>query len=201
MERKAPLGYVWKDENLEVNKKEAEIIKWIYQMITEYYDNPPEVLIRDVMAKNDEKKIIHEDVKELTYEEAKEKVPLSMVERYVAAELNLRMEQYEKDKQEDTPHELQEFLVMQLDKKYLTEIEKRYQAELGIEYYSKEILGNEVNQYIGKIKPQSNQKIISFVTEPIISRELYENVIEKIKKDRDQVPGEEQGYSYTQTLE
>lgn len=81
-------------------------------MVIEYQDNPPDILIREAIDKY--------EGEGLPCEEVKERITLTIVERYMVAELNLRMEQYEKNKQEDTPGELEELLKKPLDRELLT---------------------------------------------------------------------------------
>lgn len=157
--REVQFGYEWKDGELVINEKNADIVKWLYKMVLEYENNPPEFLIREVIDKYVDE--------ELSYEEAKKRVKLTMVERYMVAELNLRMEQYENNRQED----IQEFLRKPLDKELLTAVEERYKSN-SVEYSAERI-----SKYVGKTGTPSNQE-----NEPIITREMYKRAVEKIEK-------------------
>ncbi|ASN68314.1 hypothetical protein 10S11_52 [uncultured Caudovirales phage] len=127
--RETPFGYVWKDGEVKINENNADILKWIYKMTLEYLNNPPNYLAKEIIDKCEE---------ELSYDEAKGRVTLTMVERYVTAELNLRMEQYENNRQED----IREFLRKPLDKELLIAVEERYKSN-SVEY-SAEIITKEM---------------------------------------------------------
>ncbi|WP_461614384.1 hypothetical protein [Clostridium sp. Marseille-QA1073] len=157
--REVLFGYEWKAEELVINEKNASIVRWLYKMALEYMDNPPDFLIKEIMDNSEEK---------LSYDEAKERVTLTIVERYITAELNLRMEQYENNRQED----IQEFLRKPLDKELLTAVEGKYKSNSLVEYSVERI-----SRYVEKVRTSSNQE-----EKPIITKEMYKRAVEKIEK-------------------
>lgn len=177
MDRNAPFGYEWKDRKLTVNEKESSIVKWIVRMLLEYDDNPPDFLIQKVIDSSD---------KELSFEEAKEKVSFSMVQRYVVAELKMRMQQY--DHMQGTPEKIQHFLDIPLNQKLLAAVERNYDSYREVEYGINPFLENEPRVYVGKIKPLSESApgFKRCNSEPIILKELYESAVEKVKEYREQ---------------
>lgn len=48
-------GYEWKNGELVINEKNQAIAKWIYKKTTEYMDNPPNYLKKEVMDHSEEK--------------------------------------------------------------------------------------------------------------------------------------------------
>jgi len=148
-----PFGYEWKDGTLEVNENNADIVKWLYKMTLEYMNNPPDYLIKKIIDNSEEK---------LSYEEAKERVTLTMVLEYMVTELN------KNNRQEDIPSEVQEFLRKPLDKELLTAVEQIYKSN-SVEYSVERISRN--------VGIPSNQK-----NEPIITKEMYKRAVEKIEK-------------------
>lgn len=187
MNRKAPFGFDGKDGALVINEEESRIIKWIYRMLLEYHDNPPDFLIREVMDNSDEK---------LSHKEAKEKVSFSMVERYVLAELKLRIQQH--DNKQGALNEIQDFLEIQLNKELLAAVEKMYKSYREVEYG---VSRTSINKYVGKVKPlsESDQKTKPYNSEPIITKEMYESAVEKIKEYTRHISGEDQSNSSRQT--
>ncbi|MBU5314522.1 hypothetical protein KQI38_21090 [Tissierella carlieri] len=185
MGKNIPRGYDWRDGELQVNDAEATIVKWIYKMVIEYYDNPPDILIKDAIDK-------YEDGK-LSYEEAKEHVTFTMVKRYLVAELNQRLEQYEENIQGDVSSELEEFLKKPMDKELLTIVEEEYKFSHGVGYDVELFNPKRVNKYFGKIeKVLSEQDFKTYGVEPLIPMELYEKAVEKIEKYKDETLNKEQ---------
>lgn len=162
-------------------------------MVIEYKDNPPDILIRETIDRCEEE--------ELTYEEAKGRVSLTMVERYMVAELNVRMEQYEKNRQGDTPSELEEFLKRPLDKELLAIVEKRYKSNYGVGYNMNLFLNHRISRYVGKVGLPPKQSYKSYESEPIITKELYEEAVAKMEKYKEQSSNENQNNNPTMVLE
>lgn len=200
MEREIPRGYVWKDGEIEIDNKQAEIVKWIYEMAIKYADNPPELLIQYTMDKYKEDNQLYE-VDKLIYEEAREKVSFDTVKRYMVVELNLRLEQYEDHKQEDTPSELYNFLNNPLDESQITKLEDRFKSGYGVRYESGLFFPDGVFGVVNNVDKSlsdlgfkiSNQK-------PLIPIEHYEEVAEQMGKYK-QASNEEQDNGAMITLE
>ncbi len=125
MKSGAPFGYDSKEEAIVVNEKETANIKWIYEMVKRYCDSPPDLLINEIIERSKDNPYYK---KELSCEEAKEKVSLDMVKKYVVTELNFRMKYYETNKRKDTLDEFQEFLGKPVDKECIAEIEQQYRS-------------------------------------------------------------------------
>lgn len=186
MGRNALFGYKRQDDGaLVVDEKEASIVRWIYKMIAEYSDNPPDFLIKEVIARYED-----EDM-EITPEEAKEKISLYMIQRYIAAELNIRMHQYE-DMQGEPEQIIQHFLDVQLDETLLAAVEDEYRLCREFSYGISPLSANEFRIPVGKLvqysKADSEFKVVG--GEPIISEELYESVAAKLKEYQENVPEE-----------
>lgn len=82
---KMPYGY---NDDSTINPTEAENIRFLYEKINEYSENPPAELVeitRKEMESRTDRKI--------TYEEAKEHVSYSQVKDYVCKEINKRNKQ------------------------------------------------------------------------------------------------------------
>lgn len=178
MERNVPRGYDWKDGKLQVNETESKIVKWIYQMVIEYQDNPPDILIRQIIDEC--------EGEEISYEEAKERVSLTMVKKYMVAELNLRMEEYEKNRQGDTSSEIENFLEMPLEGELLDIIEERYKDNYEDAYGTSILSENKKGRYLKNIESLSKEDYRPCKTEPLISKEIYKAAIEKMEENREQ---------------
>lgn len=190
MGRNALFGYKRQDDGtLVVDEKEASIVRWIYKMIAEYSDNPPDFLIKEVIAGYED-----EDM-EIIPEEAKEKVSLYMIQRYIAAEINIRMRQYE-DMQGE-PEQIQHFLDVQLDETLLVAVEDEYRLCREFSYGISPLSTNKFRIPVGKLvqysKADSEFKVVG--GEPIISEELYESVAAKLKEYQENVPEEDSDIS------
>lgn len=194
MKSKVPRGYVLEAGELVVDKEDSAIVKWVYKMTLEYRENPPEPLIQYTMDKYEEDSKLDE-VDKLTYEEAREKVSFDKVKEYVTVELNLRLEQYEDHKQEDTANELNRFLNNSLDESLITELEERFKAGHGIRSEIEAI-------YLASIgnKPPKEQGFKIGNSEPLILREQFEEAVEGMKKYK-QDSNKEQGKGTIMTLE
>lgn len=90
-----PFGY---KENGEPDPIQSEIVKYSYEKVIEYKDNPPQVLVDEVIESHKE---TYGEV--LSYDEAKEKVSLAQIEKLVAKEINEKWKDYfaSCNKQED----------------------------------------------------------------------------------------------------
>lgn len=183
MGRNALFGYKRQDDGtLVVDEKEASVVRWIYKMIAEYSDNLPDFLIKEVIARYED-----EDM-EITPEEAKEKISLYMIQRYISTELNIRMRQYE-DMQGE-PEQIQHFLDVRLDETLLATVEDEYRLCREFSYGISPFSTNEFRIPVGNLvqysKADNKLKVIS--GEPIISKELYESIAAKLKEYQENVP-------------
>lgn len=199
MKSKVPRGYVLKDGELVVDKKHSAIVKWIYKMTLKYSENPPGLLIQYTMDKYEEDSLLYE-IDKLTYEEAREKVSYDKVKEYVVVELNLRLEQYEDYKKEDTASELYSFLNNPLDESLITELEERFEAgygirdEVGLFFPRRRYVANATNKSLG------DQGLEIGNSEPIILKEKFEEAVERMKKYK-QALNKEQDNGTMMTLE
>lgn len=177
MERNVSRGYNWKDGELQVNGAEAKIVKWIYKMVIEYHDNPPDILVREVIDKYEEE--------EISYGKAKERVSLTMVKKYMVEELNTRIEQYERNDREDTASKLENFLEIPLDEELLDIIEERYKSNYEDTYNMNPFSANKIGRYFKDIESLSGDGYKSYEVESLISKEIYKAAIEKMEENRE----------------
>ena len=83
---KMPFGY---KETGEIDPIQSEIVKYIFEKVNEYSDNPPQILVDEVIESYKE---TYGEV--LSYDEAKEKVSLARIEELVAKEVNEKWKDY-----------------------------------------------------------------------------------------------------------
>lgn len=74
-------GYTLVDNKLVPHPIESDIVKYSFERVVAYTENPPEVLVQEVLA------CAAESNEVLTYEEAKQRVTLSAIEEYVIKEI------------------------------------------------------------------------------------------------------------------
>ena len=180
MDKDVAFGYEWKNGELVINEKNQVNVKWIYEKITEYVNNPPDYLIKEIMDHSEEK---------LSIQEACEKISLSQIEIYVLAELKVRTLQF-KEQQADF-NDIHKIMEMQLDEAMQAAVEEKYRLQQAIECSGGYIPEYERHQYVGNVfLPESKQGSY----ESLISRELYEKAVEKMREFREDGAEEQSNY-------
>lgn len=81
MDIQVPFGYMMDDGKLAPHPIESEVVKYMAERVTTYMENPPDVLVQEVL----EEAAAHDEV--LTYEEAKSRVSLRAVEALIVDDI------------------------------------------------------------------------------------------------------------------
>ena len=186
MKNNAPFGYEWKDGELIVNKKESEIVKWIFNKSLKYAENPPEFLIQEVMDSKEK----------LSYDEARSEVPYGKVQIYLLAELKVRIKWFE-DMQAE-PNEIKKFLEDKLDEKLTAAVGEGYRKQEIIEHAGGFIPLDRITRYVGKIDREPMRGLKQVTHKSLISKGLYESAVKKIQESRSNTSEEKQDDNFKQ---
>lgn len=184
---KVPYGYQFdQGQGMMPDPISAEYIKFIFEKLAEYAENPPEELVQAVIVSYQEKydRLISQD-------EAKGKISFVEMKDYLAKELLLRDMVFQLSGQPHTAEALREFFSQPLDvenpERLLADYPEMIDEETPLSIWERRLERMLDSAYcIGEMTyySRSGEKPIRVTDhhEPIISRELYASVCEKWKK-------------------
>ena len=175
----------------------AEHVKFLFEKLVEYAENPPEELVQKVID------LYQEEYGEtLSHEEAKGKVSYTDVKDYVAAELFLKNMAFQLSGQPQTAETLREFLTRPFDMKNPKKLLADYREKIGKEtpltlwkQRMERMLGSgyctgEITYYSRPEKHSIRSWMkaapitVSDHHKPIIPKELYTAARERRQKER-----------------
>ena len=184
---KVPYGYRFdQDKGMVPDPISAEYVKFIFEKLAEYAENPPEELVQAIIDSYREKydRLLSQD-------EAKGKISFTEMKDYLAKELFLRDMAFQLSDSPQTVEALRKFLFRSLNvenpERLLADYREMIGEETPLSIWERRLermldfaycIG-EMTYYSG-----SSEKSIRVTDhhEPIISRELYASVCEKWKK-------------------
>ena len=184
---KVPYGYRFdQDKGMVPDPISAEYVKFIFEKLAEYAENPPEELVQAIIDSYQEKydRLLSQD-------EAKGKISFAEMKDYLAKELFLRDMAFQLSDSSQTVEALKKFLFRSLNvenpERLLADYREMIGEETSLSIWKRRLermldfaycIG-EMTYYSG-----SSEKSIRITDhhEPIISRELYTSVCEKWKK-------------------
>ena len=164
----------------------AEYVKFIFEKLAEYTENPPEKLVQAIIDSYQEKY-----GRLLSHDEAKWKISFTEIKAYLAKELFLRDMVFQLSGQPQTVGTLRKFLLQPLDVANSQRLLADYREMIGVETplstWKRRIDRMLDSAYcIGEMTYYSGLGKMSVRVadhhEPIISRELYATDYEKWKK-------------------
>ena len=193
-----PYGYrIDENQRMVPDPIPAEHVKFLFEKLVEYAENPPEELVQKVID------LYQEEYGEaLSHEEAKGKVSYTDVKDYVAAELFLKNMAFQLSGQPQTAEALRKFLTRPFDMENPEKLLADYREKIGEEppltlwkQRMERMLGS--GYCIGEItyysRPEKHS-ILSWMKaapitvsdhhKPIISKELYAAARERRQKER-----------------
>lgn len=184
---KVPYGYRFdQSQGMVPDPIPAEYVKFIFEKLAEYTENPPEKLVQAIIDSYQEKY-----GRLLSHDEAKWKISFTEIKAYLAKELFLRDMVFQLSGQPQTVGTLRKFLLQPLDvansQRLLADYREMIGEETSLSTWKRRVermldsaycIG-EMTYYSGLGKMPVR---VADHHEPIISRELYASVYEKWKK-------------------
>lgn len=184
---KVPYGYRFdQGQGMVPDPIPAEYVKFIFEKLAEYTENPPEKLVQAIIDSYQEKY-----GRLLSHDEAKWKISFTEIKAYLAKELFLRDMVFQLSGQPQTVGTLRKFLLQPLDvansQRLLADYREMIGEETSLSIWKRRVermldsaycIG-EMTYYSGLGKMPVR---VADHHEPIISRELYASVCEKWKK-------------------
>lgn len=184
---KVPYGYRFdQSQGMVPDPIPAEYVKFIFEKLAEYTENPPEELVQAIIDSYQEKY-----GRLFSHDEAKWKISFTEIKAYLAKELFLRDMVFQLSGQPQTVGTLRKFLLQPLDvaksQRFLADYREMIGVETPLSTWKRRIDRMLDSAYcIGEMTYYSGLGKMSVRVadhhEPIISRELYATVYEKWKK-------------------
>lgn len=176
-----PYGYVEKGGKLQPDKIELEVVKWIFYSYLCYMQNPPKRLVDRLKTEQQIK-----TRKYLLAEEVHGEVTGKIIERYICAELSIRLGQFDELKKVDDPEEIRYYLSCPLSAELFEKIVVRTFSfdDTGYLKLINKIKNNPV--YVGHlVYTNGNEKLrVRNAHEPIISEEIFGAVSGCVTNDK-----------------
>lgn len=170
-----PYGYVVEGGKFRPDKIESEVVRWVFHAYLRYMHEPP-ILLADRLKTEQ----YIGTRKYLVDEKVREDITGKIIEKYISAELNIRLTQYNELKKADTPEEISYYLSCPLSAEVCKKMVDRTFASDDMEYLRLiyKIRNNPV--YVGHLYYTKGKETLKVrnVHEPIISEEVFEAVAE-----------------------
>lgn len=127
-----PYGFTVVDGKVQVNESKKAVSEWMFDAASRYLADIPQAVVEEVQSH-----YFREEDSVITMEEATEKVTFSMIEQYIATELNFRLKDFNPDLKVSELERIQEKLDRALSAEEVKSICANY--KMGGQEYSKAI--------------------------------------------------------------
>lgn len=123
-----PYGFSEVDGTVQVNESKIAVSEWMFNAASRYLSNVPQAVVEEVQSE-----YLREKDVVVTMDEAVEKVTFSMIEQYIATELNFRLKDFDPDMKVNELERIQEKLDRELSEDEVKRIGQNYKMN-GPEY-------------------------------------------------------------------